>query len=346
MKNILRTAVLIAFLMAFALPATVLAKSYRNDKVVFGGTYSLKSDETLDGDLVVVGGVATLEENSKVNGNIAMLGGTVDANGDIYGDIIAMGGLVNLNASTVVRGDVLLIGAHLDRSEGAQVEGEVHSAESAPLVMRFPNGVKIPRVEFSFSPFINFVWFMLRVFIWAAVALMVVMFFPNYTERAGKAVISQPILAGALGLLTVIVTIFGLLVLAITIILLPASLLGALLFIIAWMFGIIAVGTEVGSRASGLLKQTWPPAISAGVGTFMLVLVMNGMRDLVPCVGWILPAVVGLVGLGAVVLTRFGRQEYLPSTAILVVTKPEQENSDNQGGQTAYDRDTIGEVEK
>jgi hypothetical protein len=346
MKIILRTAVLIALLAVLALPATVMAKGFSNDKVVFGGTYTLKSGNTLDGDLMVIGGVATLEENSKVIGNIAMLGGTVDANGDIYGDIVAVGGLVELNARAVVRGNVMVIGAHLERAESAQVEGEVNSADTAPLVMRFPNGMKIPRVDFSFSPLVDLVWFMFRVFIWAAVALMVVMFFPNHTERVGKAVISQPLIAGSLGLLTVIVTIFVLLVLGITIILLPASLLGALLFVIAWMFGIIAVGTEVGHRASVMLKQTWPTAISAGVGTFVLVLVINGTRELVPCLGWILPAIVGLVGMGAVVLTRFGKQEYSPSTAIPLLAKKEKEILDREGDKPAENRNSTSEGEK
>lgn len=346
MKIILRTAILIALLTALALPATVMAKDLRNDKVVFGGTYTLKNGDTLDGDLVVVGGVATLEENSKVNGNIAMLGGTVDATGDIYGDIVALGGLVQLNTQAVVRGNVTLIGAHLERAEGAQIEGEVNSADTSPLVMRFPNGMKIPRVDVSFSPLVDMVWFMFRVFVWAAVALMVVMFFPNHTVRVGKTVISQPLIAESLGLLTVIVTIFILLVLGITIILLPVSLLGALLFVIAWMFGIIAVGTEVGQRTSVMLKQTWPPAISASVGTFMIVLVINGIRELVPCIGWIVPAIVGLVGLGAVVLTRFGRQEYSPATAIPLLAKKEKQIGDDGGEKSTEESNKSTENEK
>jgi len=44
------------------------------------------------------------------------------------------------------------------------------------------------------------------------------------------------------------------------------------------------------------------------IGTFLLTLLVNGLGALVPCVGWIVPTLVGMVGLGAVLVTRFGAQ--------------------------------------
>jgi len=42
----------------------------------------------------------------------------------------------------------------------------------------------------------------------------------------------------------------------------------------------------------------------------LLVIVLNGLQAVVPCVGWVFPAIAGMVGLGAVILTRFGTQPY------------------------------------
>ena len=55
----------------------------------------------------------------------------------------------------------------------------------------------------------------------------------------------------------------------------------------------------------------WAPAISAGVGTFILFFVFGGFSELIPCIGWIPQTLVGIWGLGAVLMTRFGTQDYV-----------------------------------
>ncbi len=71
---------------------------------------------------------------------------------------------------------------------------------------------------------------------------------------------------------------------------------------------------ETGKRLAALMKQDWALPVSAMIGTFLLTLLVNGLGALVPCVGWIVPALVGMVGLGAVLVTRFGAQA-LPDAA-------------------------------
>jgi hypothetical protein len=45
--------------------------------------------------------------------------------------------------------------------------------------------------------------------------------------------------------------------------------------------------------------------VSAGAGTFLLGIGV-GIVNLIPCVGWLAPFIVGLIGLGAAVITIFG----------------------------------------
>jgi len=100
------------------------------------------------------------------------------------------------------------------------------------------------------------------------------------------------------------------LILGITIILIPAVFVLVLLVVLGWAFGLVSVGLEVGRRIAKIFNQEWVAAVSAGVGTFVLVLVLNGLEAVSPCIGWIFPALVGFVGFGAVLLTRFGMQRY------------------------------------
>jgi hypothetical protein len=117
-------------------------------------------------------------------------------------------------------------------------------------------------------------------------------------------------MAGGVGLLTVIVTPIILLLLAITCILSPISLLGAMALVVAWVFGRIAIGLEIGNRIAKSFDRDWPIPLAAGVGTFGLALVVDSVGTFIPCVGWLIPTLVGLFGLGGVVLTRFGTQAY------------------------------------
>lgn len=297
-------------LLVLTWPTSALAKGLLDDEVVFGGTFTLESGETLDGSLVVFGGVAELEQDSTVDGDIVLIGGTLQANGLVTGDVIGIGGLITLQEQAVLEGNLVVVGAHLDRAEGARVEGDITDAIAGPLTFTFPSGVQAPRFDVGFSPLFNFTWFTLKLFMWAAVAVLVILFLPEYTERVSSAAINQPLTTGGLGLLSVIVIPPLAIVLTITIIMIPAVLILAVAVALAWAFGMIAVGLEVGKRISGLFNQTWVPAVSAGVGTFVLVLVVNGLEEIIPCVGWVFPALVGMVGFGAVLLTRFGTQSY------------------------------------
>ena len=55
--------------------------------------------------------------------------------------------------------------------------------------------------------------------------------------------------------------------------------------------------------------------VAAGLGTFLLTFVAFSLKFIFSwlCMGWIFPTVVGLVGLGAVVLSQFGKRVYLPA---------------------------------
>jgi cytoskeletal protein CcmA (bactofilin family) len=315
MKQTIKLALLLVVFISLALPGTAFARGLHDDKVVAGGAFTLRSGETLDGSLVVFGGAVTLEEGSRVNGDVVLLGGTVNVNGNVQGSVVGIGGVVSLGSSAVVDGDLTTVAATLNREEGARIEGQIITGFRPSVNMPLPGGVyipEVPNVGFTVPPFLNVIWFVFRTFLWAALAVLLVMFLPTQTERAADAIVRQPILAGGIGLLTAIVAPLLLVGIAITIILIPVSLVGALVLAIAWFFGRIALGLEIGKRFEQMTNQTWPPAVAAGVGTFVLTFIVDGAGELLSCLGWIFPVVVGILGLGGIFLTRFGTQRYPP----------------------------------
>jgi cytoskeletal protein CcmA (bactofilin family) len=305
----------------FGLPAQVHAQGPSGDgKVVFGGTYQLGKGETLNGSLAVFGGTVTLEEGSNVNGAIVITGGTLDISGDVSGDVTAVGGALTLSDTAHLHGNIYTVGSSINRSPDAKIDGQVIAGTANSLDLKMPTLGKGLQ-NLNFSPITNAITrvssAIFQSLALAVLALLMAMFILKPTERVVEAIDNQPVISGAFGLLTLIVAPALLVLLAITLILIPVSLIGIFVLGIAIVFGWIALGLELGHRLTTLLKVQWTPPVEAGVGTLVLSLVVN-LLTVIPCIGWLAIPVLSMIGLGAVILTRFGTQTYIRPTQVPV----------------------------
>ncbi len=312
--------------MALLWPGTAYARDLLDDKVVFGGTYTLTEGETLNGNLVVFGGAVTLETDSTVNGDVVLMGGTVDCDGTVNGSMVGIGGVLQLGEAAIVQGDLVTIGAALQREAGSEISGDVIQGLSFPFQFNFPSemqfdNVQPPTFNVSANPALEVVWFTFRMFIWAALAILLVIFFYAQTDRVARAALDQPLITGGAGLLTALLAPLALIALIITLILIPVAFVAIVLLGIAWLLGWVALGLEVGRRIAKMLNQEWAPAIAAGIGTLILYFVLAGFDQLVPCVGWLPRTLVGLWGLGAVFMTYFGTREYHAPSSVVEAPK-------------------------
>ena len=306
MKRLTSLSIVLTVFLALVLLAGCSPSSSSRDGLVVGQSFRLKSGETLNQDITVAGGSAVLEEGSTLNGNIAVMGGSLSINGVVNGDISAMGGVVTLGSKAIIHGDVATVGANLSRASGSLNDGEI-TGEAGDI--NIPD-IVTPAVDAG-RWVANFFWRIFQAFAVAALAVLVSLFAQRPMERAGDTLSSQPILAGGLGLLTLIVLPVLFAVLAITIVLAPVSLLGLLGLGIALVFGWLVAGAVVGERIGRMLNQSWSAPLCAGIGTLALALVTALLSGIV-CIGWILPFLISVVGLGSVILTRFGTQTYPP----------------------------------
>jgi hypothetical protein len=302
-------------LMAF--PVSAYAQDRDGDQFIFGGTYSLNEGEVLNGNLMVFGGTVDLDAGSKVNGSVIIAGGSLSVDGEITGDITAAGGATFLGSSAVVGGDAITIGGAFNQSPGAVIRGTVRQEEPGDLNFTIPPditqpGLRGPNLSFDFGIVGDILWGFFRSFALAVLAVIVTLFALPHTQRTADAVTQTPLLSSALGLLSIIVSSALLIVLAITIILSPLSLLGIVVLVLAVLFGWIALGLEIGQRLETMFRVNWTPQVSAGIGSLLLALIATIIGS-IPCVGWIFPFLVTILGLGAVILTRFGTRSYTPN---------------------------------
>lgn len=308
-KKKLISAFFIAILVLGLFPVSAFAASQKY--AVFGNSYTLESGQTLNDDLFILGGSVNLMSGSTINGNVFILGGSVQAAGAVNGDFTVLGGTINLAGTFILSGNLTSAGTVVNRDPAAQIKGQINTNDNNNYII-LPGGVHIPTLTRTMDPFFSVAGFFLRLFLWALAAMLVAMFIPAHMTRISQTALSQPVISGGLGLLTVIILPILLVLLAITICLIPVSLIGALLLVLAWVFGLISIGLEVGKRISAAFKKQWHPAVAAGVGTLALMIILSGLEAIIPCVGWIPKALIGLWGLGAVLLTQAGMKPYIP----------------------------------
>jgi hypothetical protein len=323
--------ILVLFLILFAAPTSAMAKGLWDDQVIAGGNFTLADGEILDGNLLVFGGNANIEDGAIIRGDVLIFGGNLLIAGSVQGSVVSVGGSASIADSAIVTGDLVNVGGSVNRAPGAQISGQVINSDQLPLRIAIPSLSDLPRefdldemrVDLGFDPIVNNVmgafWFLFRVFITSALAVLVILMFPHPSQRSSEAIARQPVLSFVVGFLTLLVLPVILVVLALTILLIPVSLVGVLLFAILVFFGWVVMGYFIGMRFMGMLRQNWAPAVAAGVGTFLLSFVAWGFSAIVPCVGWLLPWTIATFGLGAVLITRIGTQstpgnEVIPGT--------------------------------
>jgi len=285
-------------------------------RVVFGQSFTLKSGETLEGDLVVFGGAVTVEENATVKGNVVVIGGSLVMDGSATGDAVVIGGVMTMGDKSSVAGNVTTVGGSLQRAAGAQVGGQIVTNIPSPNVQT-PTTPSAPSPQTitanGFTPIVRAFGVLGTAIVFAMLAMLLAIFLQPQLDRVAQASVAEPIIAGGIGLLTAFVSPIALVVLVVilvvTILLIPVAVLAfvawAILIVLAWLLGVLAIGLEVGERFTKAIHQSWAPVLSAGLGTFLLMFVL-GAFAMIPCIGWIPEFLVGMIGIGAVVMTSFG----------------------------------------
>lgn len=308
-------------------------------RVVFGSNVTMESGDTFEGDLVVFGGNVTIEEDAIMNGDLIVIGGRVESDGEVNGDVVNVGGQVILNEAASVSGDVVTIGGQLRREDGATVKGDVvnnvvpqidipgNIPPDVPGVPDVPNVPRVPDVpgyvNIRVNPFNQFGRVFASSFFVAILGILTVLFLKERLDKVSQAIVTQPLMTTSIGLLTIV----ALVVTAVTIILLPFAALSLIPLGLAWLFGVIAIGQEIGERFAKALRLDWAPVLATGLGTFVLMFVLGFIQSLndffwaIGCFTWVVPAIVGLLAIGAVVITRFGARQ-VPGPGMTVFSPP------------------------
>jgi len=256
----------------------------------FGAAIIVDTNQVICGDLTSFGGIVAI--NGVVQGDVVTFGGKVIIAGTVDGNVDSYGGTVTLQSGSHVNGDLNLYAGGWTRGSGAEVNGNIidHTRHIGPL---FFGGDEF---RFPFGP----------ILMWGALGLLLIWLLPEHVMFVRTTVTSKPRRSLTIGLLSALLALPVVVVLIALIITIPVAIIVALGLIVAWAFGTVAVGWLVGDHVVRKIAphyNTRPIQVVVG----LTVLVLAGSLPYVGC--WISIGA-GLLGLGAVLLSRFGTRLY------------------------------------
>lgn len=301
-------------LIAVTLVLLAAVPSFAEDgRVVVGGTAEITPGNPVNGDMLVVGGSVDVQPGAEVYGDVLVVGGHVGCAGSVFGSVFVLGGDFDLEASAVVDGDVFALGGNVSRSPGAEVRGEVRSDWASFLSDLDFDGFSLPMQDWQWRT--GWGWnlgaFAGRL-LTVVLAVLAVVLVPGNVRRVRQGLVASPWAALGAGFLVLVVAaiVGGLLIITLCL-----AILGGVIWLAAWLVGLLgfsALGMELGER---LLRafgaRTFAPAWAVLLGCFVLVL----LTYLPCCIGWLIWVVLASVSLGSAVLSQLGMQPRSPAEA-------------------------------
>lgn len=197
----------------------------------------------------------------------------------------------------IVEGDLNVVGGSYDPRPGGVVTGQVHEVGSAVAQAVVPWAPSEGGYGYSaFVPDHRLLWRLS----WNVLALLVFLIFPLRTRMVLDRLERHPGLSVAAGLVGCIAVIPLAILLAITILLIPLILLEMVFLLASAFLGTAALALLIGRRLCELVSPTTTPsplvALLAGIALITAA-------ELVPVIGTLVLIFVGLIGLGATILS-------------------------------------------
>jgi len=244
------------------------------------------SDLTSFGGSVVIRGV--------VEGDMVTFGGNVVIDGVVNGNVTLYGGDLTLQDDAQLNGDIHVCGGIWTGGSNSQLHGRDFSCtESLGTLL---TGVSGASVRF---------WSTLT---WVILGVLLTFLLPEHVMLVRTTVKSKMGRSFVLGLLSVLLVPAILAVLVGLIISIPLAILVAVGLIAAWALGTAAVGWIVGDY----IVRSMFPQYSTRLLQILVGMTVLALAGSLPSIGLWISIGSGLVGLGAVLLSRFGTRLYSP----------------------------------
>jgi hypothetical protein len=257
------------------------------------------------------GSAVVVTSGEVVCGNLTSFGGSIMISGKVDGDVVTFGG--NVIVTGIINGNVTLYGGNLSLQDGARVNGDIHVcggqwAEDANSQLHgsvFACTQSIGELFLSDGGASFHFWSTLA---WIILGMLLITLLPEHVMFVRTTVQNKAKRSLALGVVTILLAPAILVVLITLIILIPLAILVVIVLFAAWALGTVAIGTIIGD----LLLRFITPQHNTRLNQVIVGLALLTLVGSLPVLGLISNIGIGLLGIGAVFLSRFGTRLYQP----------------------------------
>lgn len=251
--------------------------------------------------IVKINSDVVIEENTKVR-HVIVVGGQITVNGTVERHVVAIGGSAVLTRTAVVGGDVFVLGGIIAMGKGTDVRGtltEINSSNVSDAISSLLSD-NWEGWSWLFAIFSVVVFFATLI-----IAMLIVMLIPKPIITISEGIAEhtyRATIAGFIGLMLIAPIMVLLTLSVIGIVLIPLQIV---VVVCAAIFGFVAVAQILGKRVLVLAKKPNPSLVRQ---TFwgLLVLWIIGW---IPYVGWMIKVLALVLGMGGVMITRFGAKK-------------------------------------
>lgn len=253
-------------------------------------------------NVVKIGSDVTIEEGTKVH-NVLAIGGQVTVDGVVENNIVSLGGSVVLTRTAVVRGNVFALGGIIVRGRGAEVHGNVTEINADDISSAIANALSEEWEGWSWIFAIVSVAIFLGVLL---LTILVVFLIPKPVRLIASAVREKPFKVTVWGLAGLVLVVPLAVLLAVSVVGIVLIPLEMAIVLCAVLIGFISASQLVGQKLFAILKRQDQSMMRETVWG-LIVLWLIGW---IPYVGWMVKVCAIVLGLGGVLLTRFGTNQH------------------------------------
>lgn len=245
-----------------------------------------------------IGEDVTVEEGGRVN-HVLTINGQITVNGTVEGNVIAVGNSVVLSRTALVKGNVVVLGGVLVKGRGADVQGsitEINSSNISEVITRVLSD-EWEGWSWVFAIFSLTIFFSVLI-----IAVLIVLLIPKSIRTIAAAIQEETMkitLWGLLGMVLVVPLAILLTVSVIGIVLIPLEMI---LVVCAGLLGFIAVSQLLGHHLYRLCKRPDQHILRETFWGLVVLWIVGWL----PYIGWMIKVLALMMGLGAVIYTRFG----------------------------------------
>lgn len=278
-------------------------------------------------DIVRFGDDIIVEEDEIVDGDVVAIFGNVIVDGAVEGDVVAILGELTVGPMAEIDGDGVSIGGSVTKEPGGVVRGETVSVgiggHHFPRNSPFHTGI--------FNTGARLLLFIMWTILLIVLGLIVTAIARRPVERVYMRARKEAFKMGLIGLLAEVLLLPACLLFMITIIGIPIGLVVLpLTFVLALLLGYVGVSVAVGGRMGNGNERSIYAKVAVGIFALQGLVILGGILRLprgpigviggvIGFIGLAVIYVAGTVGLGAVIMSKFGTKDYGPKPAVAPV---------------------------